>query len=165
MPSHHYDSEDHENAYDGEVHTDDYDDDVSSVESYPNDDADDLDGESLHITPVVWKSLRIGNAVIGVSSNGSIRLSSSMFDITKGFGLLGTPYRTVPVELEKGDRREYYVHDLVWRAFNGEPPSGWEVRHTYTESLKRRKYYDNSLKNITITPATVEVRPVIVKET
>jgi len=153
MPNHYYDSD--ENIDDVEHQPDDYDDDASSVDSIPLDHASD--GESTYVsTPMIWKKICVDGTIVHISSNGSLRSNDSMFSITKGFAFLGTPYRTYTIET-----KEYFVHDLVWRAFNGDPPEGWEVRHTYEEACKRRKYYDNSIKNLTITPITVIQRPKI----
>lgn len=117
--------------------------------------------EIRYLRPVSWKKVKLGQTILEISDEGAIKPSSSMFQTTKGYPYLGTPYRTFTVQLERGEHKEYFVHDLVWRAFHGEPPEGWEVRHTYEEACRRRKYYSNSLRNLTITPITVEQRPTI----
>jgi hypothetical protein len=41
----------------------------------------------------------------------------------------GTHLRTVRIKIEPGDFHNFFVHELVWQAFNGDIPDGWEVRH------------------------------------
>ena len=103
--------------------------------------------------------LRIGISTLIVSSEGRIRKSNDMFSSSIGCALPGTPYRTYVVEIEKNKWEEYFVHDLVWRAFNGEPPEGWEVRHKFWEAKQGKEFYDNSLSAIEIYPSTVTYLP------
>lgn len=114
-----------------------------------------------YLPPIQWRRVKLGQTILEVSDHGRVKPNNSLFGATKGFPLLGTPYLTYPVELEAGVKKEYFVHDLVWWAFHGPPPEGWEVRHTFDEASRRHKYYRNSLHNLTIHPATVEVRPTL----
>lgn len=132
----------------------------------PMDNLDDEDYEYFQqeeniafLPPTKWRRIKLGSVILDVSNKGVIKPKDSLFGANKGSPYLGTPYRTYVIEPEPGVRKEYFVHDIVWRAFNGDPPEGWEVRHTFEEACKHRKYYDNALRNLTITPATVEVRP------
>lgn len=116
--------------------------------------------------PVIqWRRIKLGQVVLDISDRGTIRPRGSLFEASKGFAYIGTPYKTYTVELEPGVRKEYFVHDLVWRAFNGDPPEGWEVRHTFNEANKCRKYYSNALKNLVLTPSTVEHSPKLFSNT
>lgn len=105
--------------------------------------------------------LRVGISTLIVSNAGRIRKSNDMFSSSIGCALPGTPYRTYVVEIDKNKCEEYFVHDLVWRAFNGEPPEGWEVRHNFWEAKKGAEYYDNSLAALEIYPSTVKYMPSI----
>lgn len=105
--------------------------------------------------------LRVGISTLIVSNTGRIRKSQDMFSSSIGCALPGTPYRTYVVEIDKNKSEEYFVHDLVWRAFNGEPPEGWEVRHNFWEAKKGAEYYDNSLASLEIYPSTVTYMPSI----
>lgn len=107
--------------------------------------------------------LRIGEASLIISSNGIIRNLKDIFSASMGYALIGTPYRTYIVEIEKNICEEYFVHDLVWRAFNGEPPEGWEVRHKYWETKRGAEMYDNSLDILDIYPSTVVYLPYVRK--
>lgn len=145
-----------------EPQEEEYYEDTTDDEYFDEDETIDVplqDDFRTPLRPVAWRRIRIGNMILEISDSGRIKPSGSLFGATKGYPLIGTPYLTYPVELEHGNRKEYYMHDLVWQAFNGQPPEGWEVRHTFDEASKRRKYYNNALASLTITPATVEVRP------
>lgn len=110
-----------------------------------------------------YATLQIGAATLVVSSDGRIRNADNMFSSSVGFALPGTPYRTFPVEIYRAQTEEYYVHDIVWRAFNGEPPEGWEVRHSFWEPKNGNDFYSNSLENLQIYPSTVTYLPSVRK--
>lgn len=114
-------------------------------------------------TGVEYAVLRIGVTTLVISSDGRIRKARDLFASSMGYAYPGTPYRTYVVEVEKDKMEEYFVHDLVWRAFYGEPPEGWEVRHTLWEAKKGQEFYDNSLETLQIYPSTVAYLPSIQK--
>jgi hypothetical protein len=114
---------------------------------------------------VRWKQLRIGNSVIDVSSDGQIKPFGAELRVgypltSEGVRLSGTPYRTFTVELYHNEVRRYFVHDLVYQAFNGPPPLGYEVRHIAQYTNKPRKVYSNRLGVLDIFPSVVS--PLIV---
>lgn len=90
-----------------------------------------------------WRDVRIGRSTFKVSSEGKVMFGT--FNVTYGFREAGLPYRFVSIEFAPHDYRRYYVHDLVWRAFNGQGvPHGWEVRHLdYTPTDSSGCYYNN----------------------
>lgn len=93
-----------------------------------------------------WSILKLGDLKIRVSNEGIITYLDNIFFSTKGYRDQGTPFRYVSLEVFKGDFRKYYVHDLVWRAFNYEdPPIGWAVRHSNNTPLDDDKCYENHL--------------------
>lgn len=104
----------------------------------------------------VWKNLKIGETIIQVSNQGYIKPYKSLYASTLGCIVPGTPYRSYPVEYDRGDVREYYVHELVWWAFQGTVPKGWVVRHkpSYV-SIGARKLYSNALCHLDIFPDTM----------
>lgn len=134
-------------------------------DAYDDDDEFTYNGndEDLHeeLPVTQWRRIKLGQALLDVSDKGTIKPHRSLFEASCGYAYIGTPYRTYTVEIEKGVHKEYFVHDIVWRAFNGDPPSGWEVRHTFEESCRRRKYYSNALKHLIVGQATVEHAPVL----
>lgn len=96
---------------------------------------------------VQWTRLAVGITVLHVSSEGYFRLDGQpFFTVTAGLPQTGSPYKVVNVELERGTFAAYYAHDLVWRAFNGGLPDGWEVRHTNGDT------HDNRLANLDMLP-------------
>lgn len=99
--------------------------------------------------------LKIGITELVISSDGYIRKLDDVFSSSKGYALPGSPYRTYPVEVHKNELIDYYVHDLVWRAFRGEPPEGWEVRHNFWETKRGHEFYSNALEDLEIYPITV----------
>ncbi len=150
----HYDhNEGYEDEYYEETSDDEYFDEDESLYTPEQQDTPSF------LPPVNWRRIKLGQTILEVSDQGCVRPNGALFGATKGFPLIGTPYLTYPVELEQGVRKEYFVHDLIWWGFNGPTPQGWEVRHTFHESSKRRKYYSNALQALTISPATVEIRP------
>lgn len=111
-------------------------------------------------TPITeYAVLKIGITTLVVSSDGKIRKMDDVFSSSIGYALPGTPYRTYTVEVSKNEYEEYYVHDLVWRAFNGEPPAGWEVRHNYWEAKDTAGFYSNALENLELYVSTVTYMP------
>ena len=108
---------------------------------------------------IQFSEIKIGITMLIVSNNGIIRKANDIFSSSMGFALIGTPYRTYIVEIKENQYEEYFVHDLVWRAFNGEPPEGWEVRHKFWEAKRCAEYYDNSLDSLDIYPSTVIYMP------
>lgn len=75
-----------------------------------------------------WRDVKVGDVYFKVSSEGKVMFSR--FNVTYGFREAGTPYRFINIEISPSNYRRYYVHDIVWRAFNGNTvPIGWEVRH------------------------------------
>ncbi len=146
---------DHEEYADPEEVYDDSceeDDDIREDEYGELDHDTHDDDTSGTLRPVEWTTVKIHNVVLAVSNRGVIRkYGEDAFTGTRGFTLMGTPYRTYPIA-----GHLYYVHDIVWRAFRGEPPEGWEVRH---EKSQKRKCYDNSLHHLTISPIMVQYRP------
>jgi hypothetical protein len=115
------------------------------------------DEEFPTVTQYVY--IKIGITELVVSSEGTIRKANDIFSTSKGFVLIGTPYRTYPVEIEKHQIEEYYVHDIVWRVFHGDPPEGWEVRHNMWEAKNGNESYSNALNNLNIYPSTVTYMP------
>jgi|APGre2960657444_1045066.scaffolds.fasta_scaffold68002_3 hypothetical protein len=127
-----------------------------------NHDHDKLfDSNAIPITEYVI--LKIGIANLVISNQGKIRNLEDIYSSSMGFTLIGTPYRTFPVQVEKNKVEEYFVHDLIWRAFNGDPPQGWEVRHAYLETKRGNEFYNNALEFLELYPSTVTYMPSIRK--
>lgn len=112
-----------------------------------------------------WRRLRVGEALVYVSDEGYVRRYGDAHAST-GCILPGTPYRVVPIAVQTSEAtgaeymEQYLVHDLVWRAFHGEPPEGWEVRHNHVETYALGYApYSNALACLQIYPATVQLRP------
>lgn len=104
---------------------------------------------------VRWAQVRIGEAVIDVSSEGFVKphgVESVLGEplATPGIRLSGTPYRTFTVEITSREYKSYYVHDLVYHAFMGKPPDGYVVRHIPEYTTKARTVYSNRLGCLTI---------------
>lgn len=111
--------------------------------------------ESTVRPPPIWKLVEIEGEKYLVSDHGCIRKPDTLFEVHYGIEEVGTPFRTVTFPTGV----TYYMHDIVWQAFNGDPPRGWEVRHTFAETQKRRRYYSNALRHLTIMPIHVTLRP------
>ena len=133
------------------------DDDVNNKAELYQIEPDNTSEDDISITQFAY--IKIGITELVVSSDGHIRKTNDMISTSYGFVLPGTPYRTYSVHIDTNKIEEYFVHDIVWRAFNGEPPSGWEVRHTLWEAKSGNEYYSNSLNSLEIYPSTVTYLP------
>lgn len=151
-----YDDEPYGDYYDDELYDewdeeDDYtDEDLSSEEYYEEDvyqhdpilSAEDMSPQ------VEWRQLLLGKERYEVSNTGKIRLYGKMWTLTEGLHKTGTPYRTYPIMMDDGTIYHKYVHEMVYEAFYGSPPVGWEVRHKNDEVVER--IYSNDLENLEI---------------
>lgn len=106
---------------------------------------------------VRWAALRIGDAVLEVSTEGQIKAPGIFQPANDGLPYPGTPYRVAPVRhgASPDETSLFFVHDLVYQAFIGRPPPGWNVRHRNGNGA------NNALRNLTILPATVTADPVL----
>lgn len=118
---------------------------------------DNISYDDVKIRPVLMKRLKIGDAILHVFSNGAIR-GDHFADTSYGMLLPGTPYRTYTVECHPNDYKTFFVHELVWQAFHGSPPNGWEVRHKPEYTMFARKMYSNALHHLTTFPTIVTKR-------
>jgi len=126
---------------------DDYDDDNTTHE-----DPDDILYKDDNYVSTQWKSLMFNDVDLFVSNKGAIQFPDSIFHITYGDEVPGTPYRSIRIEISENVYRNYYVHEIVWVAFHDNIPIGWEVGHKdRTEGL-----YNNELSNLEIYKSYVE---------
>lgn len=151
----------------GDNHTVPYDDYYDSQDEEEYDESDDFNTEHAcdflgsHKAPCIrWQRIKVGDAVLEVSSNGEIRPYNYEFQLgvpiaTFGCVLPGTPYRTYTVQVHPNEFKTFFVHDMVYTAFNGKPPDGYEVRHVPEYTMKARKAYSNRLGCLMIYPKTV----------
>ena len=142
---------DHEGQDEHEMMADEVDDYEADEarESWSNEDADAI---ALNI----WAPLQVGECRMYVSSLGAIQLLDAPFQsVDYGISLAGTPNRTVRIEVSDGDFRNFMVHELVWQAFNGDIPDGWEVRHKTSalQDMTAACEASNALDDIDIYPA------------
>lgn len=145
---------------------DDYDSDYTYSDENENDDGlyepefnpesyedpDDLIYKDETLVRFEWKPLTIGETTLQVSNTGAIQYPDSIFNITYGNPVSGTPYRCVAIKVAKNHYRNYYIHDLVWMAFNGDIPNGWEVGHKERihDETQFNHYYKNDLEYLDI---------------
>lgn len=134
---------------DNESYYSDYDDAITSSE--------DRNESWRAIKQPVWKNVMIGDSQYMVSDMGCVKKPDTLFEVHYGLEEQGTPFRTITFP----SGVTYYMHDLVWQTFNGDPPPGWEVRHTFNETCKNKRYYSNALRHLTIMPIQVSLRPKI----
>ena len=121
----------------------------------------DFTDESVQSTASTnkWAPLRLGEARISVSSLGAIRIPPAPFQMVDyGIPYIGTPMRTVRIEVAPKEFYNFFVHELVWQAFNGDIPDGWEVRHkphALQEITPLSQEASNALDDIDIYQVTV----------
>lgn len=105
--------------------------------------------DSTHAYIPTWKRVYLApQQEVFVSSQGTLKMYQNA-DTTQGWSYPGSPYKIFTT-----GNNAFYVHDIVYRAFRGEPPPGWEVRH------KTRNYTNNALSNLDIYPKLVITTPV-----
>ena len=112
-----------------------------------------------------WSTLRIGEARIAVSSFGAVRFSPIGSNACVPFQMMeygipytGTPLRIVRIEVFPNEFHNFFMHELVWQAFNGDVPHGWEVRHklqALQDITPLTQEASNALDDIDIFPITV----------
>lgn len=145
-------------SYDEEPYQSDEDSNYSSDNELSDYDEDSLVQDTLVPSiktcfPVRWMTIQLDSLNFDVSNTGKIKNSCGY--ISEGIHLHGTPYSFFQIEYEKDRFKNYYMHELVWQAFNGMPPDGWIVRHKSEYTKTSRKIYNNSLSNIIIVPNTI----------
>ena len=139
---------------------DDYDENDCVNDGYSDVEEDEADyaamaADNRTARPPVWKNVRIQGEHYMVSDHGCIKKPDTLFEVHYGLEQQGSPYKTVTFPTGV----TYFMHDLVWQAFNGVPPPGWEVCHTAAEASRRHRHYSNALRHLTIMPARALSRP------
>ena len=130
--------------------------DENDHDAYLSDEDSEYGAENAYDPYVVnrelWNQLRIGTTTISVSTLGRVKLYGSLFaPASEGVQYPGTPYRIYRV-----NEKIHYIHELVWRAFRGAIPQGYEIRHNMHYVQKRaRKVYTNRLECLTCERSTI----------
>lgn len=131
-----------------------YSSDYESSESDDDQYEEDIIVPSVQtVFPIRWMTITLHSMKFDISNTGKIKYQNG--DITEGIRLNGTPYSFFQIQYEKDKFKNYYMHELVWEAFNGMPPAGWTIRHKAEYTRKPRKVYSNKLSNLTIVPNTI----------
>ena len=139
--------------HDDEVIDDDGDDLEDYIDEDPQDDSpayydEDIRDES--IVPLTWETMTFGDEEYLVSNEGHLRKAhQSIFDVSYGYRVEGTPYRAHMVRAADSKMYNIYIHDIVWRAFNGDVPYGYAVRHIDL-TQNDQNCYCNNLDNLHI---------------
>lgn len=116
-----------------------------------NDNATDVEDKDFE--PIRWSMLKLGKTTLRVYSTGKVRREDDPFYyLTSGITLIGSPYRYIVVETEDDVYQKFYMHDIIWRAFNGDIPVHWEVRHKSWVPLEYNREYPNDLYCLEIYP-------------
>ena len=132
--------------YDPNADYDEYDDAYAYLEDSDNDEANY--GNAVDDYPPykteIWSQLRVQQDndyyIVHVSNRGKIKPNAPTFQeciASSGTQLRGTPYMVTHV-----GNKDYYIHELVWRAFVGPVPTNYIVRHKshYVEKRKHLTY-------------------------
>jgi hypothetical protein len=106
-----------------------------------------------------WTLIKIGKEIFEISSIGRIKPYRSLEQSTEGILLQGTPYRYY-----RFADKNYFMHELVWQAFNGLPLENFEIKHKPEYTSKYRKIYSNRLHNLTLLPK-INIEPLKLDKT
>jgi len=118
-----------------------------------NEEYEQSNHKDSHNEPIMWAKIRMFNQTLDVCSKGMVRKSGDLFYcMFEGIHVPGTPYRYVPIEDEKGYVHRILMHEIVWKAFHGEVPDGWEVRHKQWVPMEYTKTYPNDIHHLDIYP-------------
>jgi len=98
----------------------------------------------------IWVDFCLGHSKYQVSSHGRIKKA---YSITQGCPIRGRKYRTTCITTErigqfKYNSEKFYMHQLVWIAFNGDIPNGYEILHDDTAPLNEDGTYRNWLQDL-----------------
>ena len=109
----------------------------------------DEDIRDPSIQPLSWMEMKLGEDTYLVSNEGHIRnVRHSIFAVSSGYRVDGTPFRAFVLRMYNVPYN-IYSHDLVWRAFNGDVPHGWVVRHIDV-TTDHENCYCNHVDNLRI---------------
>jgi hypothetical protein len=146
---------DDDHPYFDEYYDSNDEDSYDEGDEWTDDDECDPMLQAPYRSPVRWRQIRIGDTVLEVSSMGAVKPFDAEFRLgypmtSEGVQLAGTPFRTYTVEFAT-----YYMHDIVYQAFYGKPPEGYEVRHVPAHTARPRSVYSNRLSCLMIAPVAV----------
>lgn len=115
-----------------------------------NDDAPvDNIADKMAITAPHWGYIVIQGVRVYVSNKGHVVCPYHRY-ITMGSVKTGTPYREVAIILDEDNIIVRDVHSLVWEAFNGRVPNGYEVRHAWWVTSRGYSVYPNDVDSLEI---------------
>lgn len=126
-------------------------DDPDENDSYYGDFKDHADRDRNE--PIQWAKLKLGKTVLCVCSTGIVRRDKDPFyHVSSGVTLTGSPYRFIVVETDTNVFEKFFMHDIVWKAFHGNPPMHWEVRHKPWVPMEHTRDYPNDLHCLEVYP-------------
>ena len=140
-----------EYEYDPNADYDEFDDTYAFLDGTCGSDEDNDDcAATIDERPVymseIWTQLRLKQGdnyyIVHISNRGRVKPDTTNFQqaiATKGTQLQGTPYMVTRV-----GTRDYYIHELVWRAFVGPIRIGQHVRHKAHYVQKRKQKLGSS---------------------
>lgn len=155
MPSYSdYEYDFNDNDYDSDFTNDSLEeeyDDYGDTDEDVYEDPEDLFYKDDEQTYTQWVFLSVGDTKLRVFNTGAIQYPDSIFNVTYGTPVPGTPYRTVCIKVAPNDYQNFYVHQLVWNAFHGKVPNGWVVGHKdRTTDFDSSYCYNNHIDNLDI---------------
>lgn len=112
----------------------------------------DQDIDNVFYPPERWTRYTHGKTTILVSDRGKIKKPGDGWLTTNGVSKIGTPYYLYRFELDDDTSVLRLVHDVVWEAFEGPPPTGYEVRHNMWVVKAGNEKYSNALDDLDIFP-------------
>lgn len=126
---------------------------TEELEEDPDDIYITREPDDRYLEPIQWAKIKLGKTVLNVCSTGIVRREGDPFyHVTSGVTLVGSPYRYIVVETDDNVYEKFLMHELVWKAFNGDVPNHWEVRHKAWVPIEHNREYPNDLYCVEIYP-------------
>ena len=145
--SNYYDYNEYE--YDPNADYDENDETYGYLDSSDDEDEYINSLDNIPFITEIWKQLRIKQGseyyICHVSNRGRVKPHTTSFIdaiASDGYQLRGSPYMVTRLGTQ-----DYYIHELVWRAFMGPIRPGYQIRHkTHYVNKCKKKTYNNRVE-------------------
>jgi hypothetical protein len=101
-----------------------------------------------------WAKVELGLTTLFVCNTGGYvrRMGDPFWHVVKGAIMDNSPYSYIMVETEKNKTERFLIHELVWKAFQGDVLPDWELRHKPYIAREFPREYPNDLCHLELYP-------------